>query len=199
MSNELQVVISVLTAEQPEQINEAYLQRKLDLSPSDFAQQYHSFTRLLKVGSLYCFQALQAELDIVWRLTTDALQKLFYSLTVIHRPENQKRKRYLDLVESRLPLFAHELRTQRLNGVQDHFSQLLIIAQQEGLLKKDISPTATANRLWDLNTSTLLQSVQSSTKTYWLDEVVMKLWPIIAQHCTAEGQARVKTQLSPSY
>lgn len=199
MPNELQVVISVLTAGKPEEVNETYLQRKLDLSPSDFVQQYHSFSRLLKVASLYCFQTLKAELEVVWQLATDTLQKLFYSLIIIQRPENQKRRRYMELVERRLPLFADDLRTDVFDYVQDHFRRLLIKAQEEGLLKANLSPTITADRLWQLNASALWKAVHDSTKVYWLNEVVLELWPSIQQLCTPKGEQSMTIVLNPSY
>ncbi len=199
MPNELQVVISVLTAGKPEEVNEIYLQRKLDLSPSDFVQQYHSFSRLLKVGSLYCFQTLKAELDVVWQLATDTLHKLFYSLVVIQRPENQKRKRYMEIVESRLPLFADDLLVDVLDYVQEHFRRLLVKAQEEGLLKSNLSPAITANRLWLLNASTLWKAVHDGAKIYWLNEVVLELWPLIQQLCTPKGEQSMTIILNPSY
>ncbi|WP_367388291.1 hypothetical protein [Lewinella sp. LCG006] len=199
MPNELQVVISVLTAGKPEEVSETYLQQKLDLSPSDFVQQYHSFSRLLKVASLYCFQTLKAELEVVWQLTTDTLHKLFYSLIVIQRPENQKRRRYLEIVERRLPLFAEDLRMDVLDFVQDHFRRLLIKAQKEGLLKANLSPAITADRLWQLNASALLKAVHDNTKAYWLNEVVLELWPLIQQLCTPKGEKYMTIILNPSY
>lgn len=199
MSNELQVVISVLTAGKPDEVNETYLQRKLDLSPSDFVQQYHSFSRLLKVGSLYCFQSLKAELDVVRQLAIDSLHKLFYSLIVIQRPENQKRKRYMEIVEHRLPLFADDLLIDVLDYVQEHFCRLLIKAQEEGLLLPNLSPAITANQLWHQNASTLWNAVHDSAKVYWLNEVVLKLWPLIQQLCTPKGEQFMAISLDPSY
>ena len=199
MSNELQVVISVLTAGQPEEVNETYLQRKLDLRPSDFVQQYHSFSRLLKVGSLYCFQTLKAELDIVWQLATDTIHKLFYSLIVIQRPENQKRKRYMEIVESRLPIFADDLLIDLLDYVQEHFRRLLVKAQEEGLLLPNLSPSITANQLWHQNASTLWNTVHNGARVYWLNEVVLKLWPLIQQLCTPKGEQFMTISLDPSY
>lgn len=199
MPNELQVVISVLTAGKPEEVDETYLQRKLDLSPSDFVKQYHSFSRLLKVASLYCFQTLKAELEVVWQLATDTLHKLFYSLIVIQRPENQKRRRYLEIVERRLPLFAEDLRMDVLDFVQDHFRRLLIKAQKEGLLKANLSPAITADRLWQLNASALLKAAHDNTKAYWLNEVVLELWPLIQQLCTPKGEQSMTIILNPSY
>ncbi len=199
MSNELQVVISVLTAGQPEEVNETYLQRKLDLSPSDFVQQYHSFSRLLKVGSLYCFQTLKAELDIVWQLATDTIHKLFYSLIVIQRPENQKRKRYMEIVESRLPIFADDLLIDLLDYVQEHFRRLLVKAQEEGLLLPNLSPAITANQLWHQNASTLWNTVHNGARVYWLNEVVLKLWPLIQQLCTPKGEQFMTISLDSSY
>jgi hypothetical protein len=199
MPNELQVVISVLTAGKPEDVDETYLQRKLDLSPHDFVQQYHSFSRLLKVGSLYCFQTLKAELEVVWQLATDTLHKLFYSLIVIQRPENQKRKRYMEIVESRLPVFADDLLMDILDYVQEHFRRLLVKAQEEGLLKANLSPAVTADRLWHLNSSALGKAVHDRTNSYWLNEVVLELWPLIQQLCTPKGEQYMTISLHPSY
>lgn len=197
MPNELQVVISVLTAGHPEEINETYLQRKLGLSPNDFAQQYHSFTRLLKVGGRYCFQALKTELEMVWQLSTNTLQQLFYSLIIIQRPENQKRRRYVDLLEHRLPVFANKLLNEIVAYVQDHFYRLLVKAQEEGLLKPNLSPAITAKQLWYLNTTTLWKAAQDGTKSYWLDEVVLELWPLIQQFCTPKGEHAMTVSLTP--
>jgi hypothetical protein len=199
MLNELQIVISVLTAGKPEEVNETYLQQKLDLSPIDFVQQYHSFSRLLKVGSLYCFQTIKAELEVVWQLATDTIHKLFYSLIVIQRPENQKRKRYMEIVESRLPLFAEDLLVDVQDYVQEHFRKLLIKAQKEGLLKPNLSPTITADRLWQVNYSTLWRAIHNGAKVYWLNAVVLELWPLIQELCTPKGEHLMTISLNPSY
>ena len=181
MQPELQMIISVLNTGQPEEVNETYLRRKLDLSPAAFRQQYRSYAHLVRACANYCVFLLQTELDVVWRLSMNAVQKLYYSLVVLQRPENQKRRRFFELVEAQFPILAAELRQATRTFIQKHYQRLLIAGKQEALILPHIQAPVTANRLWYLNGVALENTLRAEPHHYWLEEVVHVLWPIVIQ------------------
>ena len=196
MQPELQMIISVLTAGQPEEVNETYLRRKLGLSPAEFREQYLSYSQLLKACTHYCVYLLQTELEIIWQLSVNAIQKLYYSLVVLQRPENQKRSAYLRLVDEQYPLLTAEVRPVISSNIQTHFQQLLLKGKAEGFILPDIKVPATANRLWYLNGVALQHSMQAQERQYWLEEVVHVLWPLVGQLFTPAGHEAMEVSLA---
>lgn len=196
MQPELQMIISVLTAGQPEEVNENYLCRKLGLSPAAFRAQYRSYAQLLKACTHYSVFLLQTELEIIWQLSVNVIQKLYYSLVALQRPENRKRRAYLQLVDEQFPLLIAEVRPLISSSIQTHFQQLLLKGKADGLILPDTKVSATANRLWYINGVALERSLQANERQYWLEEVVHVLWPLVGQLFTAAGHKAMDVSLS---
>ena len=196
MQPELQMIISVLTAGKPEEANETQLQRKLDMTPSEFRHRYHSFAELMRACADYCAVLLRTELDLVWRLPENAVQKLYYSLVVLQRPENQKRRRYFDLLEGQYPLLAAEIKPELVTDVRKHFQRVIIKGKQEDYVLPQIEAPATADRLWYLNSVALQNSLRAAPGYYWLEEVVHVLWPIVLPLFTITGRTAMDVSLA---
>ncbi|MEL6657837.1 MAG: hypothetical protein AAFP77_21505 [Bacteroidota bacterium] len=190
------MIISVLNTGQAEKVNETYLCRKLDLTPTSFREQYRSFKHLIQACANYCVFLLQTELDVVWKLGVNAVQKLYYSMVTLQRPENQKRRHFFIIVEAQFPILAAELKQEMRQIIQKHFQRLLIAGKQEALILPHVKAPVTANRLWYLNGVALQHSMDAKPTHYWLEGVVHVLWPIVSQLFTIAGHQSMEVSLA---
>lgn len=184
---EMQTALSVLISRPPQAVSVTWFQEAMRLSDYDFRSRYHSFEYLLQACNNYCQQLLRMELELIRQLNSHAVHQLFGSLVALQRPENQKRQRYLQLIQFYQPALARQTKVALGKILQNHFRYLIIQAKKAALIQPKISASVLAWQIVSQHQILIQARLQGMSNEHWWQVVVLHLWPIVEECFTPAG------------